>query len=158
MRPNTTKAFGAEKGLLQGHTRRRMAQAPQNPKLPGNSQQSPFLGKGREGPVSCCQHFGGRACVPEVRSWSGNDANLHQVNIILYSDKKGHSPQGQPSPSEVQSWLRGADLSWRFPQGQVSRPHPAVITEKTRRAGCDQCSGPSGCLYGRRRKGRSRRR
>ena len=85
-----------------------MAQAPQNPKLPGNSQQSPFLGKGREGPVCCCQHFGGRACVPEVRSQSGKDApvNLHRVTIILCSDKKGHGPQGQPSPSEVQPWLR----------------------------------------------------
>ena len=54
--------------------------------------------------MRCCQHFGGRACVPEVRSQSGNDApvNLHRVTIILCSDKKRHGPQGQPSPSEVQ--------------------------------------------------------
>ena len=77
-----------------------MAQAPPNPKVPGNSQQSPFPGKGREGRVSFCKHFGGRACAPEVRSQSRNDAptNLHQVNIILCSDKKGHSPQGEPYP------------------------------------------------------------
>ena len=31
VRPNNTKAFGAEKGFLQGHARRWMAQAPQTP-------------------------------------------------------------------------------------------------------------------------------
>lgn len=82
---------------------------PKQPKLPESSQQSPFLVKGREGRVSCCKRLGGRACVPEIRSRSGNDApvNLHQVNIMLCSDKKGHSPQAQPSPNECGSWLRG---------------------------------------------------
>ena len=92
---------------------------PEQPKLPENSQQSPFLGKGRERGVSCCKRLGGRACVPEVRSRSGNDGprNLHQLNNMLCSDKKGHGPQAKPSPSEVWYWLRGGKSQLAAPSG-----------------------------------------
>ena len=55
VRPNNTKTaeYGAEKGLLQGHARRRggggVAHAPKNPKLPKGFQQSIFKGQVREG-------------------------------------------------------------------------------------------------------------
>ena len=58
---------------------------PKQPKLPESSQQSPFLVKGREGRVSCCKRLGGRACVPEIRSRSGNDAPVNLQENTCYS-------------------------------------------------------------------------
>ena len=101
--------------------------------------------------------------------------NLHQTNVILCSDKKGKGHQTQLSPSEAQACLRErdplqasppalnagtapslvlppvpcpaeqADLSWQHPQGQVSRLHPAVITEGAR---LPAPSGPQAALIG----------
>ena len=82
VRPSNTKTseFGAEKALLQGHARRRVAHALKSPELPESFQQSPFLGKVREGVVSCCKLLGVTSFVLEVRSRSGQDVpvNLHQ--------------------------------------------------------------------------------
>ena len=129
--------FGAEKGLLQGHARRWVTHALKNPKLPKNSQQNPFLERAleREGRVSCCKRLGGRACVPEVRSYTVKEwCSCKPPPTECYSlfwQERTQSP-GTTITSEVQSWLRGADLSWQLPQGQVPRSSPAVITEGAR--------------------------
>ena len=129
--------FGAEKGLLQGHARRWVTHALKNPKLPKNSQQSPFLERAleREGRVSCCKRLGGRACVPEVRSYTVKEWCSCKPPPTecypLFWQERTQSP-GTTITSEVQSWLRGADLSWQLPQGQVPRSSPAVITEGAR--------------------------
>ena len=52
-----TLEFGAEKGLLQGHARRRLAHAPQNPELSEGFQQSIFKGQVREGDGRVCDRF-----------------------------------------------------------------------------------------------------
>lgn len=51
VRPNNTKRleFGAEKGQLQGHARRQVTHVLKTPKLPESLQQSPLLGKVKEG-------------------------------------------------------------------------------------------------------------
>lgn len=41
--------FGAEKGLLQGHARKWVIHAPENPELPEGFQQSSFKDKGDGG-------------------------------------------------------------------------------------------------------------
>ena len=43
------RQFGAEKGILQGHARRWVAQGPPNPELPVSFQQNTFIGNVREG-------------------------------------------------------------------------------------------------------------
>ena len=78
VRPNTTRIlqFGAEKGLLQGHARRWVACALKTENYPKSFQQSPFIGKVREGMVSCCK-------LLDVRSFV-----LGQVLIFLYTCNK----------------------------------------------------------------------
>ena len=73
MRPDKTKMseFGAERGSLQGHARRRVASTLKDPQLLESFQQSSFIGKG--GVVSCCKFLGVRSFVLKVRTWSGYD-------------------------------------------------------------------------------------
>ena len=44
--------FGAEKGLLQGHARKQVTQAPKAPEVPKGFWQSIFKGQVREGGVA----------------------------------------------------------------------------------------------------------
>ena len=105
------------------------------PNSPKNSQQSPFLKKEREGRASCCKRLSGRACVPEVRSHTVRERCASKPPptecYSLFWQERTWS-LGTTVTSEVQSWLRWADLSWRFPQGQVPRPSPTIITEGAR--------------------------
>lgn len=73
-----------------------------NTRLPKTCQQSPFLGKLRGGVVGCGSLLSVRSFVLEVGSWSDNKVpvNLHLTNVLLCSDKKGHSPRTHMSPSE----------------------------------------------------------
>ena len=123
--------------------------------------------------VSCCRLLGVRSCV--LVAGHNVPINLHQTNVILCSDKKGQGHQAQLSPSKAQARLRGrgpiqvsppalnagtapslvlppvpcpaeeVDLSRQHPQGQVSRLHPAVITEGARRPARH---GPQAALIG----------
>ena len=91
MRPDKTKMseFGAERGSLQGHARRRVASTLKDPQLLESFQQSSFIGKG--GVVSCCKFLGVRSFVLKVRSWSGHNVpiNLHQMlfSVLIRRDK-----------------------------------------------------------------------
>ena len=113
VRPNNTKTLesGTEKGLLQGHARRRVAHA-LNSCTSESFQQSPFLGKVREG----CGYLWKllvRFFVPEVKPWTANQIpiNIHQTNGILYSDKKEPGPKAQLSPSEAQVLAKRRQVS-----------------------------------------------
>ena len=77
-----TSEFGAEKGLLQGHARRRVAHTLKT--LNSLKAFSNALLKEREGKgmVSCCKFLRVRSCVLEVRSQSG-----HNVPVNLHSNK-----------------------------------------------------------------------
>ena len=66
-----------------------------SPKLPKSSQQSPFLGRRREGHSCCCQQLGVRSFVLEVRPWSGKDVtiNLHKQMLFSVLTRKGNIPR-----------------------------------------------------------------
>ena len=49
--------FGAEKGLLQGHARRRVAPALKSPELPKGFQQSTFQSQVEEGAHGICDQL-----------------------------------------------------------------------------------------------------
>ena len=49
--------FGAEKGLLQGHARRRVAPALKSPELPKGFQQSTFQSQVEEGARGICDQL-----------------------------------------------------------------------------------------------------
>lgn len=118
---------------------------------------SKILSQGREGRISCgrpgrawlvvCSLLGFRSFVLEVRSRSGNDVpvNLHQINVIFCSDKKGRGPKAQLSSSEVQVLLRGGRAQVAAPSGPGPRTHTADLTEGARRPGPSWPSGSSGC-------------
>ena len=127
MRPDKTKMseFGAERGSLQGHARRRVASTLKDPQLLESFQQSSFIGKG--GVVSCCKFLGVRSFVLKVRSLSAHDVcqNLHNRNVIFCSDKKGKIPKPQLSLSEVQALCkrRGSRMGW------LPCPEPSSSTQ-----------------------------
>ena len=52
-----TSEFGAEKGLLQGHARRRVAHALKSPELPEGFWQSIFKSQVREGVLRLCDQL-----------------------------------------------------------------------------------------------------
>ena len=165
MRPDKTKMseFGAERGSLQGHARRRVASTLKDPQLLESFQQSSFIGKG--GVVSCCKFLGVRSFVLKVRSWSGHNVagSLHQKQMLFsVLTKKGKvlrlnfcppRPRlrgGVPGPagfSAREHWsstqsvffyecpgpAEEAELSRWRTQGRVPRACPAVITEGARR-------------------------
>ena len=119
------------------------------PKLPESFQQSPLIGKVREGSCSLLQ----TSWCQILCSWGQVMMFLltsTETNVILCSDKKGQGPKAQLLPSKVQAGLKGgvpawpgypawerlhstqygssrqcpgpaekADLSWQRPQGQV---------------------------------------
>ena len=89
--------------------------------------------------VSCCKLLGVRAFVLEVRSWSGHNVpvNLHQINVILSSDRKGQGPMAQLSPSEVQvrAKRRGSLRGASYPAWGCS--------SSTQAASSRQCPGPA---------------
>ena len=110
-RPNNTETseFGADKGLLQGPARRRVAHALKTPNYLKAFSKALLQERWGRGGVSCWKLLGVRSFVLEVRSWSGHDVpvNVHQTNVSLCSDKKRQGPKAQLSPSEVQASLRG---------------------------------------------------
>ena len=56
-RQTETLEFGVEKGLLQGHVRRREVYALKSPELPARLWQSTFKGQVREGCCSVCDQL-----------------------------------------------------------------------------------------------------
>ena len=123
---------------------------PSKPQTPWTLSPKTFSRKAEGGAGELLQNS--RGSDPLFLKWgqsSGNDVpvNLHQMNVILCSDKKG--PKSWLSFSEVQSWLREGRAQLAAPSG----PGPQTLSSchgqrsQVPRTNCP--SGSSGCPNGR---------
>ena len=81
------------------------------------------------GMVSCWRLLSVRAFVLEVWSWSGNGVTvpLYQMNVILYSEQNGQSPNAQLSLFKVPVLTKRRQIS----VGSSFRamfPHPSQLS------------------------------
>ena len=85
---------GTEKGLVQGHAKRWVAHALKLPNCLKAFSEALFLGKVKEGVVSCWKHLGVTSVVFQVRSWSGKDVpvSVYHRNVILCLNKEEQGP------------------------------------------------------------------
>ena len=105
-----TSGFGADKGLLRAMQEDSDLYL-KNHKLPESCQQSPFLGKVREGHGELLHFLMSDPLL--LRSGHGHVTTSLQTSTkqILCSDKKGKGPQAQLSPSEVQILAKRRQIS-----------------------------------------------
>lgn len=131
----------SRKRFTAGPPRRDGGSCLKHPKLPKSSQQSPFLGKGRERWVSCCKYLSVRVFVPELRSWSDNNNSCISLSSKCYS--AFWQERAQSLGTTVTLWGPNpgwrADLSWWLPQDQV--PDPAQLSS-LRELGTQDPTGP----------------
>ena len=79
--------------------------------------------------VSCWRLLSVRAFVLEVWSWSGNGVPvpLYQMNVILYPEQKGQSPNAQLSLFKVPVLTKRRQISVGS-SFRAKFPHPAQLS------------------------------
>ena len=118
-----------EKGILQGHARRWMAHALRSPKLLKAFIKALLKKLMRREVASCCELFGVKSFVLEVRSWSDNNVPVspYQVNFYSLSWQEKQGPKAQLSPPKVPILAKRRQVSVGS-SFSARPPHPAQLS------------------------------